>query len=182
MIRWSLSAELLCIIILVLLMFSSHGQKQAPTRRQRVYQACLLLSLDSILLNILCVFTIGGTIVVPLWLNVLLNSLYFFISVLMCSVMAAYLFSLILEHAYSDRTLRRAIVFVAVLTLFFAAAVLWNPFAALVAGTAAAIGAPLAKLTIEIERTDIVEGEAVDTTAADPSAEEPPADGAPGRN
>ncbi|WP_130848506.1 diguanylate cyclase domain-containing protein [Intestinimonas timonensis] len=126
MIRWSLSAELLCIIILVLLMFSSHGQKQAPTRRQRVYQACLLLSLDSILLNILCVFTIGGTIVVPLWLNVLLNSLYFFISVLMCSVMAAYLFSLILEHAYSDRTLRRAIVFVAVLTLFFAAAVLWN--------------------------------------------------------
>lgn len=63
-----------------------------------------------------------------------------------------------------------------------AAAVLWNPFAALVAGTAAAIGAPLAKLTIEIERTDIVEGEAVDTTAADPSAEEPPADGHPGRN
>ena len=126
MIRWSLSAELLCIIILMLLMFSSHGQKQAPTRSQRVYQTCLLLSLDSILLNILCVFTIGGTIVVPLWLNVLLNSLYFFISVLMCSVMAAYLFSLILEHAYSDRTLRRAIVFVAVLTLFFAAAVLWN--------------------------------------------------------
>ena len=63
-----------------------------------------------------------------------------------------------------------------------AAAVLWNPFAALVAGTAAAIGAPLAKLTIEIERTDIVEGEAVDTTAADPSAEEPPADGDSGRN
>lgn len=63
-----------------------------------------------------------------------------------------------------------------------AAAVLWNPFAALVAGTAAAIGAPLAKLTIEIERTDIVEGEAVDTTAADPSAEEPPTDGDPGRN
>lgn len=89
MIRWSLSAELLCIIILMLLMFSSHGQKQAPTRSQRVYQTCLLLSLDSILLNILCVFTIGGTIVVPLWLNVLLNSLYFFISVLMCSVMAA---------------------------------------------------------------------------------------------
>lgn len=126
MIRWSLSAELLCIIILMLLMFSSHGQKQAPTRSQRVYQTCLLLSLDSILLNILCVFTIVGTIAVPLWLNVLLNSLYFFISVLMCSVMAAYLFSLILEHAYSDQTLRRAIVFVAVLTLFFAAAVLWN--------------------------------------------------------
>lgn len=126
MIRWSLSAELLCIIILMLLMFSSHGQKQAPTRSQRVYQTCLLLSLDSILLNILCVFTIVGTIAVPLWLNVLLNSLYFFISVLMCSVMAAYLFSLILEHTYSDQTLRRAIVFVAVLTLFFAAAVLWN--------------------------------------------------------
>ena len=54
-----------------------------------------------------------------------------------------------------------------------AAAVLWNPFAALVAGTAAAIGAPLAKLTIEIERTDIVEGEAVETTAAEASAEHP---------
>lgn len=126
MVRWSLSAELLCIIILVLLMFSSHGQKQTPTRRQRVYQVCLLLSLASILLNILCVFAIVGTISAPLWLNVLLNSLYFFISVLMCSVMAAHLFSLILEHAYSDQTLRHAIVFVAALTPFFAAAVLWN--------------------------------------------------------
>lgn len=55
-----------------------------------------------------------------------------------------------------------------------AAAVLWNPFAALVAGTAAAISAPLAKLTIEIERTDIVEGEAVETTAAEAPAEHAP--------
>lgn len=126
MVRWSLSAELLCIIMLMLLMFSSYGQKQTPTRRQRVYQACLLLSLASILLNILCVFTIAGTIAVPLWLNVLLNSLYFFISVLMCSVMAAYLFSLILEHVYSGQALRHTLAFVAGLTLFFAVAVLWN--------------------------------------------------------
>lgn len=80
----------------------------------------------SILLNALCVLTIDHALTVPLWLNLLLNSLYFFITVLMCSAMAAHLFALILEHVYDSRCLRRAMALVAVLTALFGAAVLWN--------------------------------------------------------
>lgn len=126
MIRWSLSAELFSAILLVLLMLSYYGQRQAPTRRRRAYQLCLWLSMCSILLNALCVLTIDHALTVPLWLNLLLNSLYFFITVLMCSAMAAHLFALILEHVYDSRCLRRAMALVAVLTALFGAAVLWN--------------------------------------------------------
>lgn len=126
MVRWSLSAELFSAIILALLMLSCHGQKQAPTRRRRMYQLCLWLSMCSILLNVLCVLTIDHALTVPLWLNLLLNSLYFFVSVLMCSAMAVHLFDLILEHVYDSRCLRRAMALVTVLTALFGAAVLWN--------------------------------------------------------
>ena len=126
MIRWSLSAELLCMVILALLILSSYGQSLPYTRRQLVYRTCLLLSLFSILLSVLCVLTVDRIIPVPLWLNILLNSLYFFVSVLMCSVLAAYLFALILEHVYSGQALRRASIFLGALTLFFALAVVCN--------------------------------------------------------
>ena len=126
MIRWTLSAELFSAIILALLMLSYRGQKRAPTRRGQMYRLCLWLSMGSILLNVLCVVSIDRAPLVPLWLNLLLNSLYFFVSVLMCSVMAVHLFALLLEHVYDSRRLRRAVVLVAVLTLLFAAAVLWN--------------------------------------------------------
>ena len=66
MIRWSLSAELFSAILLVLLMLSYYGQRQAPTRRRRAYQLCLWLSMCSILLNALCVLTIDHALTVPL--------------------------------------------------------------------------------------------------------------------
>ena len=126
MVRWSLSAELFSAIILALLMLSYRGQKQAPTHRGQMYQICLWLSMGSILLNVLCVLTIDYALHLPLWLNLLLNSLYFFVVVVMATVMAAHLFDLILEHVYDSRCLRKARRLLIVLVLLFTAAVLWN--------------------------------------------------------
>lgn len=126
MVRWSLSAELFSAIILALLMLSYRGQKQAPTHRGQMYQICLWLSMGSILLNVLCVLTIDYALHLPLWLNLLLNSLYFFVVVVMATVVAAHLFDLILEHVYDSRCLRKARRLLIVLVLLFTAAVLWN--------------------------------------------------------
>ena len=126
MVRWSLSAELFSAIILALLMLSYRGQKQAPTRRGQMYQLCLWLSMGSILLNVLCVLTIDYALHLPLWLNLLLNSLYFFVVVIMATVMAAHLFELILEHVYDSHCLRKARRLLVGLALLFTAAVLWN--------------------------------------------------------
>ena len=125
-VRWSLSAELFSAIILALLMLSYRGQKQAPTRRGQMYQLCLWLSMGSILLNVLCVLTIDYALHLPLWLNLLLNSLYFFVVVIMATVMAAHLFELILEHVYDSHCLRKARRLLVGLALLFTAAVLWN--------------------------------------------------------
>lgn len=125
-IRWSLSAELFSAILLALLLLSYRGKDQVLTRRRKMYLVCLWLSMGSILLNVLCVLTIDRAHLLPLWLNLLLNSLYFFSVVILSTVMAAYLFELILEHVYDGHCLRRAHRLLAFLGLLYGAVVLWN--------------------------------------------------------
>lgn len=59
-----------------------------------------------------------------------------------------------------------------------AAALVVNPVLALVAGAAAAIGAPMAKYTVEIERTDLRSESVVDSSAS-PAQRAPAGFGSP---
>ncbi|MGF0006439.1 EAL domain-containing protein [Eubacteriales bacterium SGI.150] len=124
--KWSLSAEFFACILLMILLLYFYERRWAVTARRRMYGLCLWLSLSSVILNTLCVVTIQNAARVPLWVNLMLNSAYFLISVLMCSMTALYLFCLILEHVYDKGCLRRARRWVSALTLIDLAVVLWN--------------------------------------------------------
>lgn len=126
MLKWSLSAEFLALILIVTLMFYFHEKGLADTARRRMFRLCLWLSAGSILLNMVCVFTIERAARLPLWVNLVLNSAYFLVVVLTCSVMALYLFSLILEHVYDKHCLTQAFACVSALTGTYFLAVVWN--------------------------------------------------------
>ena len=66
---------------------------------------------------------------VPLWQNVLWNSLYFVINIITTSFIALYLFTKILEHTHEHHCMRKACIGLAVLFavyMFFVIANLWN--------------------------------------------------------
>lgn len=126
MVRWSLSAEFIAFIIVAVLTLYFYDRKRVPTRQRKMYSLCLAMSFVSILLDAVCVFTVQNTRSVPIWVNIALNSLYFFMNVLMCSVMAAYLFILLLEHVYDKTCLRSALWVVGALCAAYTVCVALN--------------------------------------------------------
>ena len=132
-IRWSLLAEFFSLFILgiIFVRYYCYERKVAFTRKRRLFLFCLLSSGASILLNILCVFTLARPDAVPLWVNMALNTVYFLLSAAMCSLFAYFLLILILEHVYSSRCLRSARRVLMALTAAFAALSLATPFTGL---------------------------------------------------
>ena len=109
-IRWSLLAEFFSIFILgiIFVRYYCYERKVVFTPKRRLFLHCLLSSAASILLNILCVYTLSRPDQVPLWVNMALNTLYFLLTAVMCSLFAYFLLVLILEHVYDPRCLRTA--------------------------------------------------------------------------
>ena len=126
MVKWSLAAELLAAMMIVVLMAYYREKKLAVTRKGKVYRSCLGLSLATVLLNAVCVYTIKHTEQVPRAVNLILNSAYFLVAVLTCSVIVLNLCYLILEHVYDKRHLRRALLCISGGTLGYLLLILWN--------------------------------------------------------
>ena len=105
--RWSLVGEFYSFFILFILFLRYHWYERgtAPNRRRVLFTRCLLLSMSSIVVNVICVLTINHVGLVPVWFNVILNTAYFLMSVLMCSFLAYLLFDATLEHVYDKHCL-----------------------------------------------------------------------------
>lgn len=113
---WSLVAEFLAFIIIITIgLYFYQGNRILDVKRN-IFGISLQLAAGSILLNAVCVFTIAHYASVPHWLNVFLNSGYFLLSVWMCSILALYLFELILEHVYCNVCRNRAYIGLSLLT------------------------------------------------------------------
>lgn len=108
MVSWTLTAEFLSLIVVVILSLYYYDKNATVTFRRKMYQHCLELSMAYIILNFVCIFTLMHAQSLPLWINHLLNSLYFFIGLFVCTIVAYYLFYLILEHVYDKHCMIRA--------------------------------------------------------------------------
>ena len=116
---WSQVAEFLALVLIILISLYFYDRKQTRSRRRTLFWICLYLSVFEIILNAVCVFTISQYEHVPLWLNMLLNSLYFLSSVWVSSILALYIFNLLLEHVYEKHCRIRAVAGLAVLNVLF---------------------------------------------------------------
>lgn len=128
MLTWSISAELLSLILLLVLMLSFYEKRWTSSPRSRIYSVCLWLSMAAILLNLTCVVTLSQPQFVPRWVNLALNSAYFLLLVLLSTTFAYYLFYLVLEHVYDRHCMRRATVVLAVLFASYALVMVCNLF------------------------------------------------------
>ncbi|MDY3282562.1 putative bifunctional diguanylate cyclase/phosphodiesterase [Dysosmobacter sp.] len=130
MIRWSLMPEIfsLFIITIIFIRYYCYEWKVAFTPRRKLFLACLICSGASIVLNGLCVWMLSQPGRFPVWLNLVLNTAYFLLSIAMCSLFALLLFILLLEHVYDLHCLRRARVALIALTAAYWVLILTNPF------------------------------------------------------
>ena len=94
MVRWSLIAEYFSLFIISIIFIRYYGfeWKVAFTPRRKLFLACLITSVGSTLLNIICVYCLDHAQRFPVWFNMTLNTLYFLVSITMCSLFALFLF------------------------------------------------------------------------------------------
>lgn len=126
MMLWSLAGECMAFIVIFVLMLYFYEKRSVVNIRVRLYRSCLWLSMLSIIWNAVCVSLIEHSDVVPYWLNMLMNSTYFMLTVIVCSLIAAYVFIKMLEHVYDKKCLRRAFCGLAVVNVLYLAALLYN--------------------------------------------------------
>jgi len=128
MMNWSLIPEYIALLLILVIMLFFHDKRRVRTFRRTLYWSCLWLSAASIALNILCVHTIKQAAAIPLWINIGLNTLYFWLNVLLCSAIAFYLFQRMLEYVYDKHCLRRAVVGLSAVMACYTALCIWNLF------------------------------------------------------
>lgn len=123
---WILSTEFFSLIIVFILILNLREKKSVTTPGKKMYQNCLCLSAVNIILNIICVFTIEYYKTVPIWINMALNSLYFFLIVCMSTYVAYYMAYLILEHVYDKYLMKKAVKFLTIITVIYSLLIIIN--------------------------------------------------------
>ena len=111
MLKWSLAAEILAFILIITTALSYYDKRQAKSTRRKIFEATLWMSGISILLNMVCVFTITYHDTTPYWLNMALNSAYFLVNIWLSAMIASYLFNLLLEHVYEKKCWWKAAIY-----------------------------------------------------------------------
>ena len=129
MIDWSLATEVFSLVVGIILLINYYGKRWPYSRRSRFYLASLLLTIASIILNILCVRSLENVAeYIPKWLHLLINSSYFILILLMVTVVACYLVEIIYEHVYERVWMHRLRKLFIGVTAGYMALVASNPF------------------------------------------------------
>ena len=119
----------LCIVfILCLFFFDSKTSIRYMSAASKLFVGCLV----STALTAVTDLATGHLLnldQVPLWQNVLVNTLYFVVSIMTTTLIALYLFTRLLEHTHERHCMKKACIGLAVLDtvyLVFVVANLWN--------------------------------------------------------
>lgn len=123
---WSLVTEITALLLIFVLMFSLAVYKKTVTHTLKLYKGCLALSACCILWNMLCVTLLRYGNRIPVGVNLFTNSLYFWLTVVMCSATALYIFEKMLEHVYDPYCILRVKRMLFVLIIFYTLIVIVN--------------------------------------------------------
>lgn len=124
--HWALVPEFVALLVIGVIMMFYYDKKQIKTPRRKLFWFCLGISATSIILNVICVYLIEYSQHIPLMLNVVMNTLYFWISMAMCTVMAYYLFQRILEYVYDKRCMAKAKIGLSAVMILYTFLAIWN--------------------------------------------------------
>ena len=100
--EFSVKLEAVALVLIAILALFHFGGQIRNNTRSRMFSICLLLSAGSTVLDIITTLTILDVSLVPIWFNVLLNTLYFALMDICLSFVAIYAFYVMFEHV-SDK-------------------------------------------------------------------------------
>ncbi|MBT9775756.1 EAL domain-containing protein [Clostridium sp. MCC353] len=116
MFSWSIITEVVAFLLIFVLILNLSFSKRTLTPIVKWFWAGLISAAISIIWNILCVFLLRSKDQVPRSLNIFMNTGYFILIVLTCSIIAMYLFEKMLEHVYDKHCIKRARFLLVLLT------------------------------------------------------------------
>lgn len=116
MFSWSIITEVIAFLLIFVLILNLSFSKRTLTPIVKWFWAGLICASISIVWNILCVFLLRNKDQVPRSFNIFMNTGYFILIVLTCSVIAMYLFEKMLEHVYEKYCIKRARLLLILLT------------------------------------------------------------------
>lgn len=126
MTKWLLFGEILSLCIIQLMYAYYHEKNAVMSFRRRLFYWIFRLSSACVILNIICVCTIENYRLFPRWFHICINTLYFVLSIFVCSIIALYVFDLILEQVYDKSCYRKAKVGLSLFFLAFAGVAVTN--------------------------------------------------------
>lgn len=124
--HWSLVPEFISLLFLIVIMLFFYDKHRVRTFRRTLYWGCLWFSAASIILNVLGTYLLAYPHLVPVSFNTLVNTAYFWCSMLMCSVVAMYLFHKMLEYVYNKHCLKRAFIGLSIIMIAYTIFAIWN--------------------------------------------------------
>ena len=88
MLYWPLLTEIIALLLVCVLLLSLSSYNKPINHSLKMYWFCLVFSGLSIILNIVCTILLGYPGQVPLVVNLVANSIYFFLVFVLCSTIA----------------------------------------------------------------------------------------------
>lgn len=98
-----LHMEIAAAIIIIILLFYHYEIQAGRELKSKWFRFCLFISLATIGSNILSVWGVRYANWIPVWTNMLLSSVYYFLACLNSYVVLLYLLYMIFEHAADKR-------------------------------------------------------------------------------
>lgn len=126
MLYWPLLTEIIALLLVCVLLLSLSSYNKPINHSLKMYWFCLVFSGLSIILNIVCTILLGYPGQVPLVVNLVANSIYFLLVVVLCSTIAMYIFEKMLEHVYEQYCITRVRIMLASSTSIYALLVAVN--------------------------------------------------------
>ncbi len=77
MVYWNQVPEIIALVVIIIIMINAHDTHAMPSARDKLFQFALYYTCFSILLNLLAIQTISYATVLPLWVNIVVNTAYF---------------------------------------------------------------------------------------------------------
>ena len=91
---FSIDFEIAAIVIFIITMFYTYSGKNLPNMVNRIYKAMLSVAFATTILNLMTVFTIGYSKIIPVEINYIINYLYLFLQNMMSPIWFLYVYIL----------------------------------------------------------------------------------------
>ena len=75
--EFSIYVDAIALVIIGVLTLFHYEKINKRIRRYQLFSLCLLLTAGTLVTDIISLITIGNVVAYPLWLNILINSIYF---------------------------------------------------------------------------------------------------------